>query len=275
MQSVFNDNLKLPKYIFLWVIYAILHYLSVKTLVQFQFVELISDALICSVLYGAVGVLFIYVMKFAGLNNLNFFQRNVDYAVLFILAIVVVISINYYGMILIFGNEIREILLNLIPLKVLISILIFIIIVTAYTIIEKKESESTTIEQENNEQDIIVPEKEVTEQKETIDRIAVKSGQKIHVIPVQDIYFLQADSDYVHIFTDKNKYLKEQTMKFFEENLPASKFVRVHRSYIVNIEAISRVELYEKQTQLLSLKNGQQIKMSQSGYKLLKAKLNL
>ena len=86
---------------------------------------------------------------------------------------------------------------------------------------------------------------------------------------------MKAESDYVHIFTEKGKYLKEQTMKFFEENLLPSRFVRVHRSYIVNVDAISRVELYEKQTQLLTLKNGMQIRMSQAGYKLLKSILKL
>jgi DNA-binding LytR/AlgR family response regulator len=79
----------------------------------------------------------------------------------------------------------------------------------------------------------------------------------------------------VHIFTESGKYMKEQTMKYFEEHLSPSKFVRVHRSCIVNVDAISRVELYEKQTQLLILKNGIQIKMSQAGYKLLKGRLKL
>ncbi|MBP7274394.1 MAG: LytTR family transcriptional regulator DNA-binding domain-containing protein, partial [Saprospiraceae bacterium] len=84
-----------------------------------------------------------------------------------------------------------------------------------------------------------------------------------------------AESDYVQVITEKGKYLKEQTMKYFEENLLPTKFIRVHRSYIVNVEAISRIELYEKQTQLVTLKNGMQIRMSQSGYKLLKNILKL
>jgi DNA-binding LytR/AlgR family response regulator len=71
------------------------------------------------------------------------------------------------------------------------------------------------------------------------------------------------------------KYMKEQTMKYFEEHLPTTQFARVHRSCIVNLEAISRIELYEKQSQQLTLKNGHQIKTSQAGYKLLRQKLNL
>ena len=109
---------------------------------------------------------------------------------------------------------------------------------------------------------------------EILSHIAVKSGQKIHLISVSDILYLQADGDYARIFTDSGKFLKEQTMKYFETALPPQ-FVRVHRSYIVNVSAISRIERYEKQSQLLRLKNGYQIKISSTGYKILKQKLNL
>jgi len=110
---------------------------------------------------------------------------------------------------------------------------------------------------------------------EMLERIAVKSGTKIHVVLIPEIFYLQADGDYVQIFTAQGKYLKEQTMKYFEEHLPENQFVRVHRSVIVNVEMISRIELYEKQAQLLTLKNGQQIKTSPGGYKALRAVLNL
>jgi DNA-binding LytR/AlgR family response regulator len=109
---------------------------------------------------------------------------------------------------------------------------------------------------------------------EILEHIAVKSGQKIHIVAVSDIIYLQAFGDYVYIFTGNGKYLKEQTMKYFENNLP-QQFIRIHRSYIVNIKSISRIELYKKQSQLLTLQNGYQIKISSTGYKLLKQKLNL
>jgi DNA-binding LytR/AlgR family response regulator len=92
---------------------------------------------------------------------------------------------------------------------------------------------------------------------------------------IPEILYLQADGDYVQIHTINGKYLKEQTMKYFELHLPAGQFVRVHRSTIVNVEMISRIELYEKQSQQLTLKNGQQVKTSPSGYKALRAALNL
>ena len=108
-----------------------------------------------------------------------------------------------------------------------------------------------------------------------LERVAVKVGQKIHVILVPDILYIQSDGDYVQIVTDQHAYMKEETMKYFETSLPQSKFVRVHRSYIVNVEKILRIELYEKQSQMLTLKNGDKIRASVSGYKALRSVLNL
>lgn len=108
-----------------------------------------------------------------------------------------------------------------------------------------------------------------------LERIAVKVGQKIHVILVNDIVYIRSDGDYVQIVTDQHNYIKEETMKYFETNLPALRFVRVHRSYIVNVEKILRIELYEKQTQMLTLNNGDKIRASAAGYKALRLALKL
>ncbi len=112
-------------------------------------------------------------------------------------------------------------------------------------------------------------------QESELERVAVKVGQKIHVILVPDILYIQSDGDYVQIVTDQHAYMKEETMKYFETSLPQSRFVRVHRSYIVNVEKILRIELYEKQSQMLTLKNGDKIRASVSGYKALRLILNL
>jgi DNA-binding LytR/AlgR family response regulator len=79
----------------------------------------------------------------------------------------------------------------------------------------------------------------------------------------------------VQIVTAQSRYLKEETMKYFEASLPRSRFVRVHRSYIVNVEKILRIELYEKQNQMLTLTNGDQIRASVAGYRELRTILNL
>lgn len=109
---------------------------------------------------------------------------------------------------------------------------------------------------------------------ELIDKITVRSGQKISVISIADVNFIKADGDYVSIATETGRWLKEQTMKYYEQNLPTADFVRVHRSYIVNVAKISKIERYGQQ-QLIELRNGEKIKVSNSGYKALKERLNL
>ena len=104
----------------------------------------------------------------------------------------------------------------------------------------------------------------------TLTRIAVKDRQQIHVIPVTDIDFIEADGDYVKLHTDNQAYLKEKTMKYFEENLPSQQFIRIHRSYIVNVNEVSKIELYEKDSYRVYLKNGEFLKASANGYKALK-----
>ena len=108
---------------------------------------------------------------------------------------------------------------------------------------------------------------------ELIDKITVRSGQKISVINITDVNFIKADGDYVSIATETGRWLKEQTMKYYEQNLPTD-FVRVHRSYIVNVAKISKIERYGQQ-QLIELRNGEKIKVSNSGYKALKERLGL
>jgi two-component system LytT family response regulator len=110
---------------------------------------------------------------------------------------------------------------------------------------------------------------------EALTRIAVKDRQQIHVIPVNDIDYIEADGDYVKLHTAKSAYLKEKTMKYFEENLPAQQFIRIHRSYIVNVNEVSKIELYEKENYRVHLKNGEHLKASSNGYKALKPAVSL
>ena len=109
----------------------------------------------------------------------------------------------------------------------------------------------------------------------SITRIAVKERQQIHVIPLDDIDYLEADGDYVKLHSAKKTYLKEKTMKYFEENLPQQQFIRIHRSYIVNVNEVSKIELYEKDNYRVHLKNGECLKASSNGYKMLKAAVSL
>ena len=98
---------------------------------------------------------------------------------------------------------------------------------------------------------------------------------KIEVIPVEQIMLFEAQDDYVQIYSDKSKYLKNMTMKYLEAHLNKEIFVRVHRSYIININFIERIEKAEKESNYIIMKNNTVAKASKSGYNLLKEKLDL
>jgi Response regulator of the LytR/AlgR family len=108
-----------------------------------------------------------------------------------------------------------------------------------------------------------------------LERVAVKSGAKIEIVAVSEISRIESEGDYVMIFSKNGKYLKDKTMKFFEQHLDPKCFVRVHRSCIINVNEISRIELFEKDSYLIKLKDGAQVKASSAGFKLLKEILNL
>lgn len=107
------------------------------------------------------------------------------------------------------------------------------------------------------------------------ERIVVKTGTKIKIIPVQDILYLEADDDYVRIHTNEGSFLKNKTMNFFEQTLDARQFVRVHRSYILSVPQITRIDPYEKDAHIAILKSGAKIPVSKTGYVKLKTVLGI
>jgi len=109
---------------------------------------------------------------------------------------------------------------------------------------------------------------------EKLERIVVKTGTKIRVIPVEKIVYLEAQDDYVMVFTDEGKHLKQGTMKYYEDHLDESKFIRIHRSYIVRIDQVVQLEPYAKDNYILKLKNGSVLKVSRNGLKTIKDKFN-
>jgi two-component system LytT family response regulator len=109
---------------------------------------------------------------------------------------------------------------------------------------------------------------------EKLERIVVKTGTKIKVIPVEKIIYLEAQDDYIMVYTDESKHLKQGTMKYYEDHLDKSKFIRVHRSYIVRIDQVVQLEPYAKDSYVLKLKNGVSLKVSRNGLKNLKEKFN-
>ncbi|MCF8364971.1 MAG: LytTR family DNA-binding domain-containing protein [Bacteroidales bacterium] len=107
-----------------------------------------------------------------------------------------------------------------------------------------------------------------------LHRIVVKEGSQVHVIPCGEIITLEAADDYVEIQTKSKKYLKQKPLSFFETRLHPDHFIRVHRSTIVAVSEISRLEPYSKDNFILILKNGKEVNVSKSGMKLLRDKLN-
>jgi len=103
-----------------------------------------------------------------------------------------------------------------------------------------------------------------------LDRIAVKDKSDIHLIAVDDIYYLEAQDDYVSIQTKDKAYLKNARLKFYEQNLDPKKYVRVHRSYIVNTDFIKKLENYSKDSYILILQNDQKINVSRAGLQVLR-----
>lgn len=107
------------------------------------------------------------------------------------------------------------------------------------------------------------------------DRVVVKNGNKIKIIPVADIFYLEAADEYVKIHTAEGYFLKKKTMNFFESSLPLQLFARGHRSYIVNVQEITRIEPYEKDNYVAILRSGAQVPVSRSGYVRLREVLGL
>ena len=114
----------------------------------------------------------------------------------------------------------------------------------------------------------------VTEAEGYLTRIVFRKGAGIKIIPLNNISYLAAEDDYVMIYYNEGKALKPKTMKYYEEHLPPSLFLRIHRSFMVNVEHITRLEPYSKDNYVAVLKSGEKIPVSRAGYKLLREKLS-
>lgn len=107
------------------------------------------------------------------------------------------------------------------------------------------------------------------------NRIVVKTGNKVKIISVHDVHFIEADDDFVKVTTADGAFLKNKTMSFYEQTLDPQQFVRVHRSYIVQVNQITKIEPYQKESHLAILRDGKQIPVSKTGYTKLKEVLGI
>jgi len=137
---------------------------------------------------------------------------------------------------------------------------------------QKWLSSRTQSETKINQQALL--ENEVRQPEERT-RVVVKEGGNIRIIPVHEIQYIEAYDDYVKIFTQKEMFLKKKTMSFYEQMLDPAQFIRVHRSYILQLNQLTRIEPLEKDTHVALLKNGNRIPLSKTGYVKLKGVLGM
>ena len=110
-------------------------------------------------------------------------------------------------------------------------------------------------------------------QGETVERVLVRDGSRVFVIPAEKIDYIEAQDDYIAIRSEGKTHLKKQRLSDVQALLDPARFVRVHRSYILNLDRLARLELYAKDSRVAILKDGTQLQVSRSGYERLKEML--
>ena len=103
-----------------------------------------------------------------------------------------------------------------------------------------------------------------------LERVVVKDGTKVHIIPMAKLDYIEAQDDYIAFRSEKKSYLKQQPISNVETQLDPKRFVRIHRSYIVNLERIARIEPYTKDSRVAVLQDGTQLPVSRAGHARLK-----
>jgi two-component system LytT family response regulator len=106
-----------------------------------------------------------------------------------------------------------------------------------------------------------------------LERVAIRDGANVHVIPVSKIEYVEAQDDYVSFRSEGKQFLKQQTLSDVEKTLNPAVFVRIHRSYILNIERLAKLELYAKDSHAAILRDGTRLAVSRSGYARLNSVL--
>ena len=278
--TAFSMPLKWFTVVPLLVLFPLLLTFAFKFLVSFSFSLLLLKNFIDTVFLIVFAMILEKIIPFTNYVKLDFRQRLINSLALAIISVSVWVLITYSSSVILFGIETRDEIIKLLPVTALIGSLLYLIelLIINYRTVKLSIEYGNEAELETEKTDkpnAVAVEESNEKENGYIERIAIKTGQKIHVILVPDIVYIQSDGDYVQLITEDGKYIKEETMKYFEANLHPQKFVRIHRSYIVNVEKIARIELFEKNSQMLMLKNGHQIKASTTGYKMLREVLNL
>jgi len=272
-KSFLNTLLLRLFYLGIWVIFTVIqifllsYYLSGSNYWQY----ILYDATVCNILQAACILVLWYPLKY--LRNI----LNLPLLLLFIILFFLLYSTVWMGLGFLITNTLLsqyplypEFFLTILPVRVVFGLLVYVVFVLACYLLlnhNERKTQNQSIEKHEAESSPI-PEKKLS-------RIIVKKNSEFHCLTVSQIRYIEANGDYVLIYSGLNRYLKDQTMKYWETHLPDDNFVRIHRSFIVNIEEVAKIELYEKETYKVHLKNGETLKASSAGYKLLKQKMKL
>lgn len=277
-----NSRLKLLIHPLIIVIITLIVTVAIMApLIPLPLSDLILDGAIYGLLLAILNFLLKEIIRYSNYKSLPIIQQIVNYGALAILFVLSWVGISFLILYIVSPENAMNYVLPTVPIRITLALLTYgsLILLYGYIFTQNQEEEVNIDIDVEHTTNIESSEKAMTNEdsseSEILEHIAVKNGQKIDLIFINDIISIQAEGNYVMIFTPKGKYLKEQTMKYFGDHLPANKFVRVHRSNIINIDYIQRIELYEKQSQMLKLQNNLQVKMSIAGYKELKRVLNL
>lgn len=224
------------------------------------------DGVVYAALWMAEGLLLNNILKYSYPK-----ESSIIYRILYVITLGLMVCISILGIECMFCLLISETWFSTffsnIWERFFVTALLYVIVLLYYDIqfmrMERDQENDTYLSTEK--------EKPVSE---SICQIHVKVGQKIKIIHLEEILYLKAEGDYVGICTLDGYYLKEQTMKYYEAQLPSHDFLRIHRSYIVHLDSISKIERYGE-LQQIELKNGDKIKISAAGYKLLKTQMQL
>ena len=287
-----RQNSFIIKYLIIWIVYTLVYTLSIYFVLSVGFKILLLDSAIHSLLLSILGSFVWGVIRHSHYDNLKHSQRIINYIILPVLTLTAWIFIGYTADIIFVGEAYARAIAYTIPIKALTGVLISAIMVvySRYLRVEEERREEERKEEMRIFTDITNRSEEIDAKNgtdgyeesenwksigdtEIIERISVKNGNKIVIVPVSDIIYIRSYGDYVNLITENGKFVKEQTMKYFEANLSQSLFIRVHRSYIVNISKISGIELYAKHIQQIVLANGERLRISAAGYKILRRTL--
>ena len=106
------------------------------------------------------------------------------------------------------------------------------------------------------------------------DRIVLRDGSDVHIIPISKLDYAEAQDDYVALASEGKKRLKQQTISSLEQSLDPARFLRIHRSYILNLDRLKKLEPYGKDSHVAILTDGTRLPVSRSGYTRLRTLLD-